>query len=152
MTASVANVNNNANVIVSSSASNCFLVTANWSILNNAKVTFPAGSKVYFSGNIDVGNNGTLTSTNNIPGDLQLFGTSTGTPSVNFSNNSKVYAAVDAPTANIVIDNNGGFYGAVIGRTVKIQNNASVHYDTNLANLPGGPVSSYTNYSWNQTL
>jgi hypothetical protein len=52
-----------------------------------------------------------------------------GRDKVKISNEATVYAVLYAPAAEVEIVGDGEFYGAFVGRHVKIDGNARVHYD-----------------------
>lgn len=60
------------------------------------------------------------------------------------SNNATVNMAFYAPNANIMTQNNAVVSGSLIGYSVNLSNNATVSYDTQLANVQIGNGSSAT--------
>ncbi len=115
-------------------------ITGNGQLIINGVVT------IYVNGNIDVGGNGIL-NTSNLPPNLVIQGTQSS--NVKIHGNGDFYGAVYAPDAAIEVYGNGALFGAVVGKTAKINGNGGFHYDQNLGNL-GGTLMGFSRYSWRE--
>lgn len=130
--------------------------------MNGGSVILPdpsTGVKInlYADGNINItGNpmiNGFVTTTqgsgknkvtvtkpeSGIPGNLIVYGTN-NTTSVIFdvAGTPDLYWVLYAPNADITMKGNMSIYGSIISKTLTVQGNASIHYDTALDKIPDG--------------
>jgi len=90
-----------------------------------------------------------------IPGDpshLGIYITSTQTQYI--ENNAFISAALYAPRAEVIIKNNGGFFGSVVAKSVVLDQNAKTHYDIALRTNPppgdpggGPPIITFVNWT-----
>ena len=106
---------------------------------NNININIAVGASliVYTDGIINIGN-GSINTGSRLPANFQIYSTYTGAGGVTLGNNDTTYTAIYAPQTDIVISNQNwksGFYGAVVGKTVKLDNNGDVHYDKALASM-----------------
>ena len=117
-----------------------FYVSGNISISGNGRIHIQPGCslKIYASGSIDIAGNGFINETN-LPDRLLIYGTESCT-NVNISGNGDLYGGLYAPKADVSISGNGDIYGSVIGKSLTITGNGSVHYDEKLANIPVKPA------------
>ena len=78
---------------------------------------------------------GSLLSANAKPTQLTVYVTGTGTSarSVQMDSNNGFYGAIHAPLSTVQLDSNVNLYGAAIARSIDLDSNAKVHYDTALA-------------------
>ena len=86
----------------------------------------------YSGGNMDIKGN------INNPGlakELSLMGLKTCT-SISYSGGAAFVGTVHAPQASITVTGGSGFYGALIGKEVKVTGGMSVHYDEALKGDP----------------
>jgi hypothetical protein len=110
------------------------------SVAGNGKLATSGRVKIYVTGSVDIGGNGTLTAGNRPP-NLVIYGTVDPTNSANkctsvsIHGNGSFYGAVYAPDANINVVGNGDTYGALTGNTVTITGNANFHYDEALGDF-----------------
>lgn len=104
---------------------------------NNVLLTISSGAslQVYVDGVLTIPNNATLNSVGDVPKNLQIYSTYTGSNGISLNNNGVLAAAVYAPNTDVVIGNNNDLYGSIIGETVSVNNNSAIHYDESLANL-----------------
>ena len=78
-----------------------------------------------------------------IPANCQIYSTYSSTTNYidfKFDNAADVYATIYAPKADIEIKNDPAgdptaIYGAIIGATLKVDNNAEIHYDAALGKI-----------------
>lgn len=113
-------------------------------ILNSSNSTTPFTS-----------NGGTVINGGKDPNNLSFV--YAGTNTINLNNGSAMFATIYAPKANVIVNGNGGLFGAIVGKTFTFSGSGHVVYDTNLANedpnifYTGGAVT-YTphldEFSW----
>jgi hypothetical protein len=124
-------------------------VTGDILFQNNADLEIASGGtlNLYVDGNFTVQNNGTVNNTTEDPEALQLFATSASTIALN--NNGDIHGLIYAPSATVDLENNAHVIGAVVAKTVVLENNAGVHYNEDLGT--SGPTSGYTLDWWRRT-
>lgn len=107
-------------------------VNGNFSVSGDSEIAIaPAASlTLYVSGNISISGRGIVNKSFN-PHALKIYGTSICT-SASYSGNGNLYGIMYAPNANIIISGNSSIYGSVIGKSVMMSGNATVHYDESL--------------------
>jgi hypothetical protein len=121
-------------------------VSGNISIGGNAKVniltsTTPYTVTIWVVGSVDVGGNGVVSPTNNIPGQLKIFGKTpaSGTPpTIKLHGNADFKGAVYAPGHDFTIGGGGVtgvVYGSVVAKTITLGGGAEFHYDEALGNV-----------------
>jgi len=105
-------------------------------ILNNASV------RIYADGDLDIGGNGILNSSQN-PGQLMIFGTDTteGSKTLKIHGNGYLAAAVYAPNANVELKGGGSsgrVYGSIVAYDAKLTGNSHFSFDEALADYSLG--------------
>ena len=81
------------------------------------------------------------------PANLQIY--SLGNK-LTLENNTELRAAFYGPNTDVVIDNNTGFYGSVMARTVEMRNHSCFHYDRSLADLVTGETGELKMIAWKE--
>ncbi|MBI3602400.1 MAG: hypothetical protein HY209_05860 [Candidatus Omnitrophica bacterium] len=118
---------------------------------NNVTLNVNSGATltVYTDGTLNLSNNITINNISKIPANMQIYSTYTGANGVTLTNNGTTYAGVYAPGTDVEVSNNNGFYGAVVGKTVKLDNNGEVHYDEALTTM-ANPFAQAIISSWQE--
>jgi hypothetical protein len=104
----------------------------------NASTTIgAAGSlRIYTNGDLSIGGSG-ITNSAGQASKFSVFSTSTsGSQNISLVGTAQLIGSVYAPTAAVSITGggaSGGFYGAVVARTVTMTGNSNFHYDEALA-------------------
>ena len=88
---------------------------------------------MYLSGNVRFKGDATITAYNNIPGNLKIYHTATGSFGSNTANNSTVTADVYAPGVDFEVKNNAELTGRFIFKSIVAKNNLDFYYDTALS-------------------
>ena len=125
-------------------------------LTNNSILTLDGDITLYITGPLELNSNSQLvvtegsdiniylgddfyqesnTAVNNVtkdPTKLSIYGLPT-TDDIIWYSNSEFYGALYAPDADILINSNAQIYGSIIGNTVTLDSNATVHYDEALA-------------------
>jgi hypothetical protein len=133
-------------------------------ISGNGRLVINGAVKIYVTGSIAVGGNGVATA-GNLPPNLLMYGTvdpnnsANKCTSVSVHGNGNFYGSIYAPEADMQTSGNGAVYGALTGKTVKINGNAGFHYDEALGNIGSFVTTSsstaytttgYSRYSWRE--
>jgi hypothetical protein len=108
----------------------------------------PGVTKLYLEGNLSTSNSAKISSIDNKPTSVLIYGTSTCT-SVSFSGAVPLIGGLYAPSANVVLGNGCAIYGSLVADRADLSGGGKVVYDeaflTNI-NTNGG----YTIKSWTQ--
>lgn len=106
-----------------------FSTAGNFTLNVTGPVTLYVDNSVSLAGNVSIAGN--------LPSNFKLRVMGSG--SVSLSGNSALYADVYAPQSAISTSGNGAIYGALIGRSLSIAGNGTIHFDTSLGygNSPG---------------
>ena len=126
------------------STSTAFAMASNCDI----EINSGASLSIYTAGNVALNSNceiNTVSGTNHTA-QFSLIGLSTCT-SVDFDSNVNLNGVINAPAATVHFDSNVDIYGAVIGNSVDLDSNASVHYDETLPTI-GATSGTPTKISW----
>ena len=90
---------------------------------------------IYVDGAIAFTNNFAINNSSQIPANLYIYSTYTGSNGVNLQNGNTCFTALYAPRTNIEIGNTGQFFGSVVGKTITVDTsvNRLIHFDQVLA-------------------
>ncbi|MDD3375062.1 MAG: hypothetical protein PHY73_04995 [Candidatus Omnitrophica bacterium] len=141
---------NNVDMTVSGDVT--IYVSGDFNVKNNADITVTPGSSLtyYTDGTFQINNNSTVNNMTQIPANFIVYSTFSGDDGILFNNNGELYGAVYAPDTDVELRNNAVTYGALVGDTVTLKNNAGVHYDEDLASISSGSSSGYTIATWQE--
>lgn len=144
-------LSNNAHLTVNGNVELYLTGATSLSLANNVVITVSSGAslKIYTDGVFTVSNNSTINTVSQLASQFQVYSTYTGANGVNISNNGSLYAAVYAPNTDVNLNNNVGFFGAAVGKTVTLSNNGEVHYDQALATV-ANPFETAILSSWQE--
>lgn len=120
-----------------------FIVGGNFTLQNNSEITLTSDSTLtmYVVGNITIQNQSSLNE-NGTPANVMIYATGHSS-TVTLQNNSKTFAAIYAPTADVYLKSGAELYGAVVGNNVTVSNgNTKIHYDKSLSGSSGSSSSS----------
>jgi hypothetical protein len=98
------------------------------SLTGGATITLGGPATFYVSGNIDA-SGGALLNAGAAPGDLSII--SSGT-SVKFAGGTDFYGSILAPKAQVSLLGNMVYYGALVGKTLKLSGDTQIHVDESL--------------------
>jgi hypothetical protein len=120
---------------------------------NGSIVVAPnANVKIFVEGGVDIKGNGTFNA-NSQPKRFQLLGVQPSTPGIiptmSFSGNGLIVAAVYGPNHNVVFGATGSagtFWGSLSGRTITMGGTTYIHYDEALADA--GYTVDYRVKTW----
>ncbi len=102
---------------------------------NTITVADGATLQLFIDGTLSFRNNFTLSSSGNVPKNIQIYSTYSGANGMKIDNNGVLAAAIYAPGTDISIGNNDDLLGSVVGKTIVVNNNAAIHYDESLGSL-----------------
>jgi Flp pilus assembly protein TadG len=111
----------------------------NVSISGNASVMFLGKATIYVTGSLNL--SGNANTSGNDPANLSIVlcpNTQGQAPaSLSISGNGNLYADIYAPQSAISLSGNEQIYGRVLGKTIAMSGNASIHVDTALTGSGG---------------
>ena len=67
-----------------------------------------------------------------LPSNLQVFSSYTGSNGVTVSGTSATYMSIYAPGTDVTISGGRPFYGSLVGKTLTVSGNSSLHQDLDL--------------------
>ncbi len=138
------NLKNNSTLNIMGNTNLYLTSTTSLATGNNVTLKVNSGVKltIYVNGTLQFSNNVLINNVEQKPTNLFIYSTYTGTNGVTFSNNNDTYAATYAPNTDVLINNNGNFYGSVVGKTIALSgsSNSYVHFDQVL----GGTINVST--------
>jgi uncharacterized repeat protein (TIGR01451 family) len=104
---------------------------------NNVTVT--GGSTLVFSGAVILNvtgkftdSGGSLQNPSQIPANLQVFCSYTGSNGVTVSGTSSTYMSIYAPGTGVTVSGGGAYFGSLVGKTLVVSGNSQVHQDLDL--------------------
>jgi hypothetical protein len=109
------------------------IATGDISTKGTIQLTANGSVEFYVAGNVDIGGNGIVNSTN-VPSKMLIFGTNTvqGSKNITISGNGALKGAIYAPNANLELKGSGSageFMGAAVANNIKMTGNFEFHYD-----------------------
>jgi hypothetical protein len=120
-------------------------------ILNNSAeiIVDPGGSlELYLGTSLEDKNSTGITNATLNATKMKIYGLPTCTQ-VDLKAKSDLYAAVYAPSADVVLYNAGDFYGAITGNSFDMRNSGDYYFDTNLsATHVNDPAATFVIYRW----
>ncbi len=110
---------------------------------SNATLNISAGASltIYAGGDLNLSDY-FLVTPDQIPAHFLIYGLA-GCQDIEWGD---ACGAIYAPAADILVINNAVAYGALIGKTVTLQNDVEVHYDEDLQGIGGGDSSHVAQY------
>lgn len=101
-----------------------YYVDGEFRIGGSACLDITGPTKIYVTGNVSIEGNGVTGTT---PSNLEFYATGS---TARIAGDRAFKGAIYAPTTELTISGKGGVYGAVLGKTLKLEGNpTNVHYD-----------------------
>jgi hypothetical protein len=79
-----------------------------------------------------VDSGGSLQNTSQIPANLQVTSSYTGSNGVTVSGSSATYLSIYAPGTDVTVSGGGPLYGSLVGKTLTVSGNSAIHEDLGL--------------------
>lgn len=105
-------------------------------------VTVSGGSTLIIGGTVMINvtgkftdSGGSLQNPSEIPFNLQVASSYTGSNGVTVSGTSATYMSIYAPGTDVTISGGGPLYGALVGKTLRVSGNSFVHQDLALPDI-----------------
>ena len=139
-------------LVIASNTDIILVVTGTFELKGNATLTLDTDAtlKLFVEGDVSIGGNGILNSSN--PKNLEVIGTNTneGEQTIKFSGNGKLSATVYAPNANVELKGGGSsghVYGAVVAYDASLVGGTHFSFDEALADVNLGSTD-YEVFQW----
>jgi len=101
-------------------------------ISNGGILRFTGVTTLYISGNVKFQGDATISAYNDIPGNLKIYHTGTGSFGSATANNDTITADVYCPGVDFAVKNNAILTGRFIFKSITAKNNLDYYYDTAL--------------------
>lgn len=102
--------------------------------------------EIYVSGQVSMQDGSRLAGYLDRPGNLKIYVVGSG--NVYMRNTSTNYAAIYAPESDVKIEHAAVLYGAVVGKSVKLEGSGVFHYDEALGGSSSSPSYKVSVLSW----
>jgi hypothetical protein len=121
-----------ANIATLANGSYCF---RNLTLTNSAQLRVNGPVVIRLTGKLDAGGATRVNNTTNIPSNLRVLSSYSGTNGVNVTNSSNVVLVLYAPNTNASLSGTTQLFGTVAAKTITIGNGGAIHYDTTLKSI-----------------
>lgn len=91
---------------------------------------------IYTAGDVKLTGGG-VANPNNQASSFQIYGTSTGSQSIDIGGGASFNGVIYAPNAHITVHGDPQVYGSIVGNEITVVGNAEFHYDEALGNFGG---------------
>ena len=101
-------------------------------LASNATLKAEGQVRIWFTGKLEIGSNASAVAVSGDPSDLWFFG-GCGWQAVRIGGSSvSLVGTIHAPDLSVFLQSNSNVFGAVVGATIEVYQNANVHYDEDL--------------------
>ena len=101
-------------------------------LTNSAQLKVNGPVVIKITGTLSAGGATSLPNTTQIPSNLVILSSYTGSNGVTFSNGTSLQLVIYAPNTGVTISGAAPLFGTVVGKTLTISNSGMIHYDTQL--------------------
>ena len=107
----------------------------NVSLSNSGQLKVNGPVVVRLTGTLTVGGASSVNNTTQIPNNLRILSSYSGTNGVALGNSSSLQLVIYAPQTSVNITGSAPLFGTVVGKTVTVSNSGMIHYDTKLKTI-----------------
>lgn len=107
----------------------------NVTLTNSAQLKVNGPVVIKLTGTLNASGASSINNTTNIPSNLRILSSYTGSSGVTLGNSTNVYMVIYAPQTGVSISGAVPMFGTVAGKTLTLSNSGAIHYDTNLINV-----------------
>lgn len=104
----------------------------NVTLTNSAQLKVNGPVVIKLTGALNVSGATTVNNTTQIPSNLKILSSYTGTTGITMGNSNSAYMMVYAPGTGVSISGSVPLFGTVAGKTLTLGNSGFIHYDTKL--------------------
>ncbi len=120
------------NVATLANGTYCF---HNVSLTNSAQLKVNGPVTIRLTGTLNTGGATSLPNTTQIPSNLRILSSYSGSNGVNFGNSASLQLLVYAPQTGVSITGSAPLFGTVAGKSITLSNSGMIHYDTQLKSV-----------------
>jgi hypothetical protein len=147
------NLRSNAKVRITGDVT--LYVTGDFSMQSNTQLEIAEGSSLtlFLGGSFEQDSNTQMNNLSKKASNLVVLGTDSFNGQMQWNSNTQFWGAVYVPEANVDLNSNADFFGAIIGKSVNsISSNARIHYDVALSDsiVDFGGDYPYVVKSWQE--
>jgi hypothetical protein len=107
----------------------------NVTLTNSAQLKINGPVTIKLTGAFNAGGASTVNNTTQIPANLRILSSFSGSNGVIFSNGNSAYLLIYAPQTSVTNSGSAPLFGTMVGKTVTISNSGMLHYDTQLKTI-----------------
>jgi hypothetical protein len=107
----------------------------NISLTNSGQLKVNGPVVIKLTGTMTASGATSITNTTNVPGNLKVLSSYTGTTGVNLSNGTSVYMVIYAPNTGVIVSGSVPLFGTVGAKTLTVGSSGAIHYDTQLQSI-----------------
>jgi uncharacterized repeat protein (TIGR01451 family) len=107
----------------------------NVTMSNSAQLKVNGPVTIKLTGTFSNGGASILNNTTQIPANLRMLSSFSGSNGVTFGNSNSAYLLIYAPRTNVTDSGSAPLFGTIVGKTVTISNSGQLHYDTKLKTI-----------------
>jgi len=100
----------------------------NMELTGESTLTVEPGTNIYLTGKLDT-SGGDVINSSQVPSNMRIFMTDS---TARIAGSSANHMVVYAPNTSVEITGSGAYYGAAVGKTLKLTGDGGVHYDEDL--------------------
>jgi hypothetical protein len=90
---------------------------------------------IKMTGTLNTSGSSNLNNTTQIPSNLQILSSYSGSNGVTIGNSVSVYALIYSPNTGLNLSGAAPLFGTFAGKTITIGNSGAIHYDTQLKSI-----------------
>jgi hypothetical protein len=102
----------------------------NMKLVGGSTLNILGTTKIYLTGDLDRHGGAVINNNTQLAGNLVINMTGPGKCTINSDN--VFYGVVYAPNSDVTVNGTADFFGAIVGKTLKITGDATGHYDESL--------------------
>src|SRR4029077_11368739 len=107
----------------------------NVTLTNSGQLKVNGPVTIKLTGTFNAGGASTVNNTTQIPANLKILSSFSGSNGVIFSNGNSAYLLIYAPTTSVANTGSAPLFGTIVGNTVTVSNSGMLHYDTQLKTI-----------------
>jgi hypothetical protein len=107
----------------------------NVTLTNSAQLKVNGLVTIKLTGTFNAGGASTVNNTTQVPANLRILSSFSGSNGVIFSNGNSAYLLIYAPRTSVTNSGLAPLFGTLVGKTITISNSGQLHYDTKLKTI-----------------
>jgi hypothetical protein len=107
----------------------------NVTLTNSAQLKVNGPVVIKLTGTLNTSGASSVNNTTQIPANLRILSSNSGSNGVSFSNSANAYLFIYAPQTGVTISGAAPVFGTVAGKTLTVSNSGMLHYDIQLKTI-----------------